>query len=73
MKEGIHPEFHESKFHCNGCGAQFTVGSTSPEMRVVICSNCHPFYTGKQKFIDTQGRIDRFKARYDKMKKAPAA
>ena len=73
MKKGIHPEFHEAKVFCGGCGTSFSVGSTAKELRVAICSSCHPFYTGKQKFIDTQGRIDKFKARYAKIQPKPAA
>lgn len=62
MKPNIHPEYFQAKVTC-ACGNSFVVGSTMPEIKVEICSNCHPFYTGKQKFIDTAGRIDRFKAR----------
>lgn len=62
MKPDIHPEYYQAKVTC-ACGNAFTVGSTLPEIKVEICSNCHPFFTGKQKFIDTAGRIDRFKAR----------
>ena len=64
MKEGIHPEYHAASVHCGGCGATFTTGSTVPEIRIIVCSNCHPFYTGKQKLLDTEGRIDRFKRKY---------
>lgn len=62
MKPNIHPQYHQAKVTC-ACGNSFVVGSTMLEIKVEICSNCHPFYTGKQKFIDTAGRIDRFKAR----------
>lgn len=62
MKSGIHPEYYQAKVTC-ACGNSFVVGSTIPELKVEICNQCHPFYTGKQKFIDTAGRIDRFKAR----------
>ncbi len=62
MKEAIHPQYYQAKVTC-ACGNTFTVGSTMPEIRVEICSNCHPFFTGQQKFIDTAGRVDRFKAR----------
>ncbi len=61
MKEGIHPKYtHDAKVTC-ACGNTFTTGSTVSEIHVEICSNCHPFYTGKQKLIDTAGRVDRFK------------
>lgn len=63
MKEGIHPVYHEATVTCN-CGNTFTTGSTKEEIHVEICSKCHPFYTGKQKLIDTGGRVDRFKKRY---------
>lgn len=63
MKTGIHPQTYETKVHCNGCDVTFTAVSTVPEITVEICSNCHPFYTGKQKLVDTAGRVDKFKAR----------
>ena len=63
MKTGIHPEIFETTVHCNGCDTTFTTHSTVPEITVEICSNCHPFYTGKNKLIDTAGRVDKFKAR----------
>jgi len=63
MKTGIHPEVFETTVHCNGCNTTFTSHSTVSEINVEICSNCHPFYTGKQKLIDTAGRVDKFKAR----------
>jgi large subunit ribosomal protein L31 len=63
MKTGIHPEIFETSIHCNGCNTTFTSHSTVKDITVEICSNCHPFYTGKQKLIDTAGRVDKFKAR----------
>jgi large subunit ribosomal protein L31 len=63
MKTGIHPEVFETTVHCNGCNTTFTSHSTVKSIEVEICSNCHPFYTGKQKLIDTAGRVDKFKAR----------
>ncbi|MBL7022033.1 50S ribosomal protein L31 [Patescibacteria group bacterium] len=61
MKKDTHPEYNaKAKVTC-ACGNSFTVGSTSKELKVEICSNCHPFYTGKQKLMDTAGRVDRFK------------
>lgn len=63
MKKDIHPKyFPEAKVTC-ACGHKFTVGSTKPEFNVEICSNCHPFYTGKEKLIDTAGKVEKFKAR----------
>ena len=63
-----HPKyFNDAKFTC-ACGASFTAGSTSPEVRVEICSNCHPYYTGKSKLVDTAGRVDRFKNLLEKQR-----
>ncbi len=58
MKAEIHPNYMECKVTC-GCGNTFTTGGTVPEIRIEICSACHPFYTGKQKFVDSAGRVDR--------------
>ena len=63
MKEGIHPKYGKSIVRC-ACGATFETGATRPELKVEICSSCHPFFTGKQKLVDTGGRVDRFKKRY---------
>ena len=64
MKEGIHPTyFHDAQVTCV-CGNSFKTGSTQEEVRVDICSNCHPYFTGKQKLMDTEGRIDRFRKKY---------
>ncbi|MHA6800997.1 50S ribosomal protein L31 [Bounagaea algeriensis] len=65
MKSGIHPEYGATEVTCN-CGNAFTTRSTSSsgKIHVEICSNCHPFYTGKQKILDTGGRVARFEARY---------
>ena len=70
MKAGIHPQYRETTVRCS-CGNSFVTRSTnsSPEMHVELCSECHPFYTGKQKLVDTGGRIDRFERRYGKRKK----
>lgn len=76
MKSGIHPEYIATKVTCNGCKTTFDSRSTVSEITVEICSNCHPFYTGKQKLIDTAGRVDRFNARRtaaDKIKRAQAS
>lgn len=64
MKEGIHPEYHVNAVVTCVCGNTFQTGSTQKELRVDICSACHPFFTGKQKLIDTEGRIDRFRKKY---------
>jgi large subunit ribosomal protein L31 len=76
VKEGIHPQSHELEVVC-ACGAKFTTRSTSKKIHVEICSECHPFYTGQQKIVDTAGRVERFKKRYDKFptggKKAKSA
>ncbi|MEK7089227.1 MAG: 50S ribosomal protein L31 [Patescibacteria group bacterium] len=67
MKKEIHPEYYpKTKVKC-ACGNEFTVGSTAKEIGVEICSKCHPFYTGKQMLVDTAGRIERFKARKEKV------
>jgi large subunit ribosomal protein L31 len=63
MKEGIHPQYHETKVTC-GCGNTFTTGSIRKELKVDICNACHPFYTGKLKFVDTAGRIEKFKNKF---------
>jgi len=63
MRTGIHPEYVECKVHCS-CGSVFTTRSTKPELHVELCSQCHPFYTGKQKFVDTGGRVQRFADKY---------
>lgn len=61
MKTAIHPTYtHTAKVICASCETTFVTGSTVPELRVEICSNCHPFYTGKQNLVDTAGRVDRF-------------
>lgn len=61
MKEGIHPTYYpDAKVRC-ACGNSFSVGSTVPEIHVEICSACHPFYTGKEKIVDTAGRVERFR------------
>mgnify|MGYP003386540122 CR=1 FL=1 len=68
MKEGIHPKYSEVTAVCV-CGNTVDLGSTKPQIRVEICSSCHPYYTGQQKIIDTEGRVDRFVKRY-KLEKA---
>ena len=63
MNGKIHPEYEEAVLRC-ACGETFTTGSTKKNLRVEICSKCHPFFTGKQKFVDTGGRVERFKKKY---------
>jgi large subunit ribosomal protein L31 len=70
MKKDIHPEYFEATVHCGGCGTSFITGSTVADLRTNICSSCHPFYTGKQKLVDTEGRVDRFKRKYAKFEQA---
>jgi large subunit ribosomal protein L31 len=65
MKQGIHPEYVETKVHCS-CGNEFITRGTSESIRVELCNQCHPFYTGKQKLVDSGGRVERYKQRYAK-------
>lgn len=67
MKPEIHPEYNELSVTCS-CGNTFTTKSTAKELSIEICSNCHPFYTGKQKLVDTAGKVDRFKQKYASFK-----
>ena len=70
MKEGIHPKYQEVEVRC-ACGNTFKTRSTKPELHLEICSACHPFFTGKMKFVDTTGRVEKFQRKYnwDKRKK----
>jgi len=68
MKKGIHPEYGECRVTC-ACGNTFLTRSTKKEIRVEICSQCHPFYTGKQKLMDSAGRIEKFRKKYGDRKK----
>jgi large subunit ribosomal protein L31 len=70
MKTDIHPDYIECKVHCS-CGNEFVTRSTVSELRAELCSECHPFYTGKQKLVDTGGRVERFQRRAAKAKKKP--
>ena len=72
MKEGIHPAFHTATVTC-ACGATFQTGSTKEQIRVDICSACHPFFTGKQKFVDTAGRVEKFRKKYGQVAPPAAA
>ncbi|HEY7938516.1 MAG TPA: 50S ribosomal protein L31 [Acidimicrobiales bacterium] len=67
MKADIHPDYVETTVTCS-CGNTFKTHSTVPELRIELCNECHPFYTGKQKLVDTGGRIDRFERRYGQRK-----
>lgn len=64
MKTEIHPDYKITKVTC-ACGNEFETGSTQEDLRVEICSACHPFFTGKQKYVDTGGRVERFKRKYN--------
>ena len=72
MKEKIHPELHDVKVHC-ACNNEFTTRSTKKDMRVEVCSACHPFYTGKQRLMDAEGRVEKFNRKYAKKEVAPVA
>ena len=77
MKDGIHPEYHDVEARC-ACGNTFKTRSTKPELHLEICSACHPFFTGRQKLIDTEGRVERFTKKFgaqtvEQRKKAAAA
>ena len=73
MKAGIHPAYNVVKVTC-ACGSTFQTRSTHKgDLRVEICSSCHPFYTGRQKLVDTEGRVDRFQKKYAKVREAQAA
>ncbi|MDY3119170.1 MAG: 50S ribosomal protein L31 [Aedoeadaptatus pacaensis] len=63
MKKGIHPEYKEATVTC-ACGNTFKTGSVKEDLKVEVCSECHPFFTGRQKFTDTGGRIDKFNKKY---------
>jgi large subunit ribosomal protein L31 len=63
VKDGIHPQYHEVEARC-ACGSTFQTKSTKPELHLEICSACHPFFTGRQKLIDTEGRVERFTKKF---------
>lgn len=65
MQEGIHPEYHNDAVVKCACGNTFTTGSIKSELKIDVCSNCHPFYTGQQKVVDTGGRIEKFMKKYN--------
>jgi large subunit ribosomal protein L31 len=66
VKPGIHPHYQQAQVTCGSCHTTFSVGSTRPELRVDVCSNCHPFYTGKQTIVDTAGQVERFQKRLER-------
>jgi large subunit ribosomal protein L31 len=72
MKKDIHPAYHKATVHC-ACGNEFETGSTTKEIKVEICSNCHPLFTGKQKLMDATGRVERFRNKYAQFNKGEAA
>lgn len=65
MKQGIHPQYNRVTVTCTTCGNEFESGSVKEEIRIDACSNCHPFYTGRQKFAQADGRIERFNKKYN--------
>ncbi len=70
MKEGIHPKYVEAQVVC-ACGETFVTRSTKSRIQVDICSKCHPFFTGKQKLVDTEGRVEKFKKKYAHLEEKP--
>ncbi len=64
MKAGIHPQYYANAVVTCSCGSTFTTGSTKPQLRVELCNRCHPFYTGEQRIVDTEGRVERLKRRF---------
>lgn len=70
MRKGIHPEYHRATVRCTTCGAEFETGSVKKSITVDTCSNCHPFYTGKQSSVQADGRVDRFNKRFEASKVA---
>lgn len=65
MKPSIHPTYHQDAVVVCGCGNTFTTGSTKKELKVELCSKCHPFFTGEQRIVDTEGRVERMKRRFN--------
>ena len=70
MKPATHPVYHAATATCGSCGATFSVGSTRPGLRVDVCNQCHPFFTGKQTIIDTAGQVERFQRRLERSVRA---
>jgi len=73
MKQGIHPTYHEDAVITCACGETYATGSTVKEIEIEICAKCHPFYTGKKKYVDTTGRVERFKQLAERAKEKKAA
>lgn len=71
MKPGIHPEYVDAKITCISCGTVWETRATKPELRVELCSNCHPFYTGQQRIVDTAGQVERFMRRLEQADEDP--
>ncbi len=71
MRTGIHPEYVDSKITCMSCGTEWETRSTKPEIRIELCSNCHPFYTGQQRIVDTAGQVERFMNRLERADDEP--
>lgn len=65
MKAKIHPEYHPAATVTCSCGATYITGATKPELKVEICNQCHPFYTGEQRIVDTEGRVERMRRRFN--------
>jgi large subunit ribosomal protein L31 len=70
MKPKIHPKYQQATVHCGSCGTTWQIGSTRSELRVDVCNNCHPFYTGKQMIMDTAGQVERFQRRLERSARA---
>jgi large subunit ribosomal protein L31 len=70
MKKNIHPTYYQATVTCGSCGNTFVVGSTRPALHVDVCSNCHPFFTGKQTIVDTTGQVERFQRRLERQLRA---
>ncbi len=64
MKKGIHPNYYEDAVIRCACGAEYRIGSTRPEIKVEVCAKCHPFFTGETRFVDTEGKIEKFMKKY---------
>lgn len=71
MRTGIHPEYTTAKITCMSCGTEWETRSTRPEIRIELCSNCHPFYTGQQRIVDTAGQVERFMNRLERAEDDP--
>ncbi|MDL2211424.1 50S ribosomal protein L31 [Erysipelotrichaceae bacterium OttesenSCG-928-M19] len=69
MKKGIHPDYKQTTVTCTTCDTTFETGSTIEDIKVDTCSNCHPFYTGRQRFASAAGRVEKFKQKYNKEEK----